>query len=127
MGWDGTGRDYLRPVFTRVSLGWVNYLTSINTYTYANKDFFVNFQRDGTNGKMADIGVSSAELVEGSGGNGRKLPQYIAALSGKYLTKTICESLVLMRVKLRCTASHTKTIVFYGDQIKYIQTSNDDS
>lgn len=30
---------------------------------------------------MADIGVSSAELVEGRGEGGRKLPQYIAALS----------------------------------------------
>ncbi|KOB68407.1 Facilitated trehalose transporter Tret1 [Operophtera brumata] len=30
---------------------------------------------------MADMGVSSAELVEGRGGEGRKLPQYIAALA----------------------------------------------
>ncbi|KAJ0178513.1 hypothetical protein K1T71_006336 [Dendrolimus kikuchii] len=32
-------------------------------------------------GRMADIGVSQAELVEPRGDNGRKLPQYIAALS----------------------------------------------
>ncbi|XP_035444812.1 facilitated trehalose transporter Tret1 isoform X4 [Spodoptera frugiperda] len=33
------------------------------------------------NGTMADMGVSQAELVEPRGDNGRKLPQYLAALA----------------------------------------------
>ncbi|XP_038223365.1 facilitated trehalose transporter Tret1-like isoform X3 [Zerene cesonia] len=36
---------------------------------------------EGNNGAMAEVGVSQAVLVEPSGGGGRKLPQYIAALS----------------------------------------------
>lgn len=40
------------------------------------------FQRADVNGGMADMGVSQAELVEQRGEGGRKLPQYIAALSG---------------------------------------------
>ncbi|XP_026486532.1 facilitated trehalose transporter Tret1-2 homolog isoform X2 [Vanessa tameamea] len=35
----------------------------------------------GNNGAMADVGVSQSVLVEPRGDNGRKLPQYIAALS----------------------------------------------
>ncbi|CAH0584046.1 unnamed protein product [Chrysodeixis includens] len=38
-------------------------------------------ERPDINGGMADIGVSQAELVEQRGEGGRKLPQYIAALS----------------------------------------------
>ncbi|XP_045495405.1 facilitated trehalose transporter Tret1 isoform X4 [Colias croceus] len=36
---------------------------------------------EGNNGAMAEVGVSQAVLVEPRGDNGRKLPQYIAALS----------------------------------------------
>ncbi|KAF9811309.1 hypothetical protein SFRURICE_002678 [Spodoptera frugiperda] len=42
---------------------------------------FLCFQRPEGNGTMADMGVSQAELVEPRGDNGRKLPQYLAALA----------------------------------------------
>lgn len=38
-------------------------------------------QAEGNNGAMADMGISQSVLVEPRGDNGRKLPQYIAALS----------------------------------------------
>ncbi|XP_022834741.1 facilitated trehalose transporter Tret1 isoform X2 [Spodoptera litura] len=38
-------------------------------------------ERPEGNGTMADMGVSQAELVEPRGDNGRKLPQYLAALA----------------------------------------------
>ncbi|XP_045495403.1 facilitated trehalose transporter Tret1-2 homolog isoform X2 [Colias croceus] len=40
-----------------------------------------NERAEGNNGAMAEVGVSQAVLVEPRGDNGRKLPQYIAALS----------------------------------------------
>ncbi|XP_035444808.1 facilitated trehalose transporter Tret1 isoform X1 [Spodoptera frugiperda] len=39
------------------------------------------YKRPEGNGTMADMGVSQAELVEPRGDNGRKLPQYLAALA----------------------------------------------
>ncbi|XP_022118223.2 facilitated trehalose transporter Tret1-2 homolog isoform X3 [Pieris rapae] len=38
-------------------------------------------QAEGNNGRMAEVGVSQAVLVEPNSDTGRKLPQYIAALS----------------------------------------------
>lgn len=42
---------------------------------------FLLFQGTGNNG-MAEVGVSQSALVEPREEGGRKLPQYIAALSG---------------------------------------------
>ncbi|CAK1550927.1 unnamed protein product [Leptosia nina] len=44
------------------------------------KDLYIS-QAEGNNGRMAEVGVSQAVLVEPRGDTGRKLPQYIAALS----------------------------------------------
>ncbi|XP_022834739.1 facilitated trehalose transporter Tret1 isoform X1 [Spodoptera litura] len=41
----------------------------------------IHYKRPEGNGTMADMGVSQAELVEPRGDNGRKLPQYLAALA----------------------------------------------
>lgn len=52
-------------------------------FVLTEKNSWINKERtEGpANGRMGDIGVSQADLVESQGNNGRKLPQYIAALS----------------------------------------------
>ncbi|XP_038223363.1 facilitated trehalose transporter Tret1-2 homolog isoform X1 [Zerene cesonia] len=51
-------------------------------FVLSEKNVWIPGKRaEGNNGAMAEVGVSQAVLVEPSGGGGRKLPQYIAALS----------------------------------------------
>ncbi|XP_075978584.1 solute carrier family 2 member nebulosa isoform X2 [Anticarsia gemmatalis] len=52
-----------------------------SAFTLTEKNVWMGNERPDANGTMAEIGVSRAELVEPRGDDGRKLPQYIAALA----------------------------------------------
>ncbi|XP_022118221.2 facilitated trehalose transporter Tret1-2 homolog isoform X1 [Pieris rapae] len=60
---------------------FTNITTSMASTTMHSMPVRVNLQAEGNNGRMAEVGVSQAVLVEPNSDTGRKLPQYIAALS----------------------------------------------
>lgn len=69
-------KQFLKKILTAL-------FTTIRKINFLNH-CFLSFQRsEGTNGAMGDIGVSQAELV-GPRANARRLPQYLAALSGEF-------------------------------------------